>query len=117
MMHGANGLTIERDNQIMLAQTGAFRGAVLFDRSNEHTGLKGQSIKTNDPSVNWHVLTGNTDVTAPDLSVFDQPSGHKFRCVAGDGEANALRRPDHRRVYAYNFTSRIDQWATRVTGI
>ena len=70
----------------------------------EHASLKRQTVKPHDPPVNRHILTGDTDVTAPNFSVFDQPARHKFRGVTGDGEADALGRPDHRRIYAYDFT-------------
>src|SRR5262249_49055194 len=76
-----------------------------------------QTVKAHDPAVNRHVLAGDPDVTAANFSVFDQPAGHKFRRVTADGEADALRRPDHCRVYAHDFTRGIDQWSTGITGI
>src|SRR5215831_14651608 len=104
MMHSADRLAIERDDQIALAQAGSFGRTVLLDRNNQHARLKWQTVKAHDPPVNRHVLTGDADVTAPDFSVSDEPAGHKFRRVTGDREADSLRRPDHRCIYAYDFT-------------
>src|SRR5437016_14632449 len=105
MMNGASELSMYIADQIAQAKAGSFGGAVLLCRNNQHTRFKGQTVKAHDPPVNRHVLTGDTNVTAANFPVFDQPTSHKFRRVTGDGEADALRRPDHRCVYAYDFTS------------
>src|SRR5919198_1319004 len=103
MMHAPDWLIIERNNQIALAQTSAFGGAVLLNRNNQDGRLKRQAIKSDDPPMNRHVLAGYADVTAPNASVADEPSSHQFGRVSGDGEADTLCRPDHRRVYAHHF--------------
>ena len=52
--------------------------------------------------MNWHVLPGYADVTAPDSSVADEPSSDQLGRVTCDREADALRRPNHCGVYAYH---------------
>jgi hypothetical protein len=55
--------------------------------------------------VNRHILPSHADVTAPDFSIFNQPARDKSCRVNADSETDALRRADHRSVYAHDFTS------------
>src|SRR5215472_10304286 len=87
MMYAPNRLAIKCHDQVALAQTSAFGGAVLLDRNHEHCGLERQTVIADDPLVNRHVLSGDTDVTTPDFSVFNQPGRYELRRVTADGEA------------------------------
>src|SRR6266566_7045928 len=74
MVHTPDGLIVERNNQVPVEQSSALRGTIPLDRNNEDTRLKGQAIKSDNPSVNRHVLPGYADITMADTSIADQPS-------------------------------------------
>jgi len=102
MMHASDRLIVESDNQIALSQSSALRWAVFLNRNNKDTRLERQTIKSDDPPVNWHVLPSYADVTAPDSSVADEPSSNQLGRVTCDRETDALRWSNHCRVYAYD---------------
>src|SRR5262245_55455413 len=67
--------------------------------------------------MNWYVLPGHADIATADTSIADQPSSNQSGGVAADGEANALRRSNHRCVYTHNFARRIDKRSAGVSRI
>ena len=64
-----------------------------------------------------HVLTGDTDIAAPDSSIANQPSGDEPGCVARNGKADALRRANHGRVHADYFPRGIDERAAGIARV
>src|SRR4029453_2834158 len=103
MVHTPNRLIVERNNQIPFAQSGALGGTILLHRNNQDSCLQRQTIKSYDPPVNWHVLPSDADITTADSSIADQPASNQSGGVAGDREADALRRSNHGRVYPHYF--------------
>src|SRR4026207_2210187 len=103
MVHASDGLIVERNNQIPFAQTSAPGGTILLHRNNQDSCLQRQTIKSYDPPVNWHVLPSDADITTADSSIADQPARNQSGRVAGDREADALRRSNHGRVYTHYF--------------
>src|SRR5207302_1548414 len=79
VVDASDRLAFERHDQITLAQSGPFGGAVLLNRNDEDAGLQRQTVKSDDPPVNRHVLPGDTDVTAADFSVFNKPARYESR--------------------------------------
>src|ERR1051326_7807629 len=67
--------------------------------------------------VHFHVLPGNTDVTAPDLAILDEPAGDMLRRIDGNGEADSLRGQNHRRVDTDDFPARVDERPAGIAGI
>src|SRR2546430_5857251 len=102
IMHAPDRLTIERNNQISLAQSRAFRGTFLVDRNNEDTRFKRQTIESDDAPVDRDVLPSYADITTPNASVADKPSRDQFGGATSDCEANTLGRSNHCRVYAHD---------------
>src|ERR1051325_12238417 len=84
MVHASNGLIIECNYQIPFAQTSALGRTILLHRNNQDSCLKRQTIKSYDPSVNWHVLPGHPDIATADSSIADQPARNQSGRVAGD---------------------------------
>src|SRR5258708_37858233 len=69
---------------------------------------------TGDLADQGHVLAGDPDETAPDASLLDEPRRDPPGGVAGDGETDALGRPDDGGVHPDDAAVRVDQ---RTTGI
>ena len=92
------------------------RRAVRLHRHHEHARRHRQLIVARDGARNRHVLPGHADVAAANAAVADQPRRDEPRGVAGDREAQALRRQDHRRVDADHFAARRHQRAAGVAG-
>src|ERR1051325_5453033 len=64
-----------------------------------------------------HILTGDTDVAAPNSSVSNQPPGDQPCGVAPDGKADALRWANHCRIHADHFACRVDERSAGIARI
>ena len=106
-INARNSFARKCDNDIAIAQTGAAGGTAGFDARDEHAVLRRQMVEPDNAAMNGHVLPDHADPTAANPPLFDEPSGDKFRRVAGDGKTNSLRRKNDRRVHADDFAARI----------
>ena len=62
-------------------------------------------------------LARNTNIAPAHPAFLHEPAGNELRCVAGDGEADALRGQNHRRVHADDLAARIHQRPAGVAGV
>ena len=112
-----NRLSLKSHDDVALTNPGARRGAVALDLRDQHAPFARQFMKTHDAGMKGHILSGHADGAAADPAVLNQPAGDKLRRIAANGEADALRRQDDRRVDADDFADAIDQRASGVAGI
>src|SRR5439155_209163 len=83
----------------------------------EHAALRLQAVRPHDEPRERHVLPCHADLAAPDLAVPDELAGHELGGVDPHGEADALRREDHRGVDADHAARGIHQRPARVPGV
>src|SRR5258708_21764687 len=69
---------------------------------------------TGDLADQGHVLAGDPDETAPDASLLDEPRRDPPGGVAGDGETDALGRPDDGGVHPDDAAVRVDHGTTGI---
>src|SRR5438876_7953182 len=117
IVNAANRRVIECDDDIAFVQSGSLRWTGCFYRHHQDPRFQRQIVKSNQATMERHILNSHADVAASDFYVTDQPAGHKFGRVARNREADALRRPNHRRIHADDFASRIHQWPARIARI
>ncbi len=108
-VNGRHRLAGELHNHIAHLQARAFRRAARFHGHHQQSRFHRQIVEPHHPPVQFHVLAAHADVAAPDFAVLDQPAGDVLGRVNRDGEADALRRQNHRAVHADDFAARIDQ--------
>src|SRR5579863_1873259 len=89
-------LTVERVNDIARPETGDLGWTRRLDRDHENAGGGRTPVVLAGAQ---DLLPPHPDVAAPDTPVVDEPTGDDPRGVARDGEAETLRRQDHRRVH------------------
>src|SRR5258705_9429924 len=112
-----DGLAGEPENDVSLLEPGAFGRAARFDRRHQHARRHGQMIRPRDRAGYRDVLTRDPDVAAPDAPVANQARCDKARGVDPDGEAEPLRREDHRGVNPDDLAPRRHERAARVAGV
>jgi hypothetical protein len=81
---------IKANNDVALSQTCSLCGAVFFHRYDQHPGFERQTVKSDDAAMQWHILTGDADVAAPNSAVPNQASDDKLGGVARDRKTDPL---------------------------
>src|SRR5207249_12238389 len=107
----------EFDHDVAFAQASALTRAARFDAQNENSTLDRQIKESRHTPVHLHILSGDSDVTAPNSAISHEPACDIFRSVDADGAADALRREDDSGVHADDFSARVEQRPARVAGI
>src|SRR6266705_5261714 len=69
VVNRADRSLVESNNDVALPQTGALCRAVFFDRGDQHACFQRQTIKSDHAPMQRHILTGDTDITAPNPPV------------------------------------------------
>ena len=110
-------LSLEPDDHIPLAQARAFGRAAGLDADDLDAALDPEPVKPDDARVQRHVLPRHADRRTPDAAFLYQPRRDELRGVAGDGETDALRGQDDRRVDADDLARAVDQRSAAVAGV
>src|SRR5260221_2377166 len=76
VVHARNRLPIELDDDVSFSQPGSGCRAARFDRDNQQTALDRQMMIADQPAAQLYILPPNSDVTAPDFPILDQPARH-----------------------------------------
>src|SRR5205807_1565015 len=116
-VNGRNRLAVEFEHNITVSQAGAGRGTVRGDGYDQYARWRRQLVKAHYAAMQRNVLSAHADIAAPDFAVLDQPAGDVLGGADADREAEALRRKNHGRVHADDFTPRIDQRAAGIAWI
>src|ERR1035441_5680314 len=82
-----------------------------------HAVLARKIVEAHDPAMNGNRLRRHSDVTAPDSPIAQQAAGNEFCGVDSDGETDSLRRKDGRGVDSDNLPARVDERASRISGV
>src|SRR5579864_2461101 len=107
-------LAVESGDDIARPETGDLGWTRRLDRDHENAGRGRAPVALAGAE---HLLPRHPDVAAPDTPVVDEPSGDDPRGVARNGEAEALRRQDHRRVHADDLAPGRHERSAGVTGV
>src|SRR5206468_13016030 len=116
-VHIRHGVIAESDDNIAFAQACTLGRAVLFDSYDEYTGRHRQMVSTHEEAMQRRVLSGHTDVSAADLSIFDQAPRNKLCRIDRDCETDALRGQNDRGIDTDDLSPRRDQRPAGITGI
>src|SRR5580658_3901110 len=117
IVYRPDGLVIKGQQHVSDFQAGSIRRTFLLNRMNEHARRLFQSVIPDHTGMQGNLLASDSEITAPDSSVFDQPRGHKIGGFAPNGETDSLGHADDRRVDADDFPAGIDQRTARVARI
>src|SRR5208283_2368656 len=90
----------EAQDEIARPHAGARSGSAVGDLRGQHAGAERPIERAAEAGFDRHGLRGDAEPRALDPPVAHQPQCHVRRGVDPDREADALRRPDHRRVDA-----------------
>src|SRR5688572_15394994 len=100
IIHRTHRLIAVGENHIAFKDAGRLRRAALFNGDDQHAVFAGKVIKLHQPAAQWNVLTAHTEVASMDATVAKKTPGYELCSVAGDCEADTLRRKNHRRVHS-----------------
>jgi len=89
----------------VVAKAGGRRRAGGFDRRHQNPGCDGKAVMAREPPRDRDLLSGDADVAAAHAAVAQQAGHDEAHGVAGDCEAQALRRKNHRGVDADDLTA------------
>src|SRR5438445_2969191 len=109
VLHARNQTAVELDQDISFAQAGDLRRAVRFDIQHQQTRLDRQVVIADNAAMDSGGLPAYADVAATNPAVLDQPARDILGRIDSDGETDALRGQNHRRVHAHDFPARIDE--------
>src|SRR5579872_3312343 len=79
IIHSGHWLSFEGDNHIAVAQTSLLRWTVVLHRQHQSSALIRQIVKAHYAPVNGHCLSRDSDITAPNPPIAQQPAGHELR--------------------------------------
>ena len=117
IIDGSHWLTVIPNDDVAFLKGSPLRRAVRLNGDDQDPALDRQVVEAHNATMQGNVLPSHADVTAPDLAVLDEASGDELRRINPYGEADALRRQDHRRIYADDIPARRDQRTPRVAWV
>ena len=117
IVNSRDHLSVEFHEDIALTQTGPASGTSRLDGDHEHASFHREVKVPDDAPVYFCRLPAHADVSAPDDAILDQPACDVLGRVDRDGEAETLRRQDHRRVHSDDFAAGIRERPAGITWI
>src|ERR1700677_635304 len=117
IVHASDRFVVERYDHVALAQARGSGWATVFNTNHDHASFPRQRIEAHHAAVDGNGLRGDADVTAADSSIAQQAAGDKFCRVDSDCETDSLGWQNRRCIDADDVTTRVDQWAARISRI
>ena len=117
IINTSNGLTIKTDDHIPFGKPGSLCRATLFDGYHQDTTFNRQMMESNNPAMEWNILSSQAYVAPPDFSLLNELGGNKLRCINPNGETDALGCKDHRCIHSYDISLRRNKRTARFPGV
>src|SRR5262245_60839346 len=95
-------MIVETDDEVSFLHSRALCRTVSLDSDDEDACAHRQVVASHEQSMEWRILSGNANITAPDPAVFYQPARYKLCSIDGGRKADALRRQNDGRIDANN---------------
>jgi len=112
-----HGLSVERDDDVVLAEAGGFGRTAGLDRQHANARRRGQPVMQDEASGQRHLLAGDAEIASSNPAVAQQTRHDEAYGVARDGEAEPLGGQNHRRVDPDDLASRRHERSAGVTWI